>query len=182
MHTLDQPAHFGLTGVKCALNPFILPRKELDEFDLDQHINDHVWCNYQVENRRTDPINSLTTCILLSLATETPFWILMARFMMNELSGQPANSTRYPAKADHPRSLWKRSKQVHLKSDHNAWLVQEYSGNDYFEWRCLVVSHWRFHVKGTHTAIKKGKSRKYHRNLYIGSTFRTVEGDIERTQ
>ena len=32
----------------------------------------------------------------------------MARFMMNELSGQPASNTRYPAKVDQPKSLQKR--------------------------------------------------------------------------
>ena len=56
--------------------------------------------------RLTDPINSFTTPILLSLAVEEPFWMRTLRFIKKELRGQPTMKTTKPAKADQPRILW----------------------------------------------------------------------------
>jgi hypothetical protein len=70
--TFNQPAKLRLAGIQHTLNPFIFPGEKLDEFDLFHLFHDPIGEN-TIKVGLTAPINSLTTCILLSLETARPF-------------------------------------------------------------------------------------------------------------
>lgn len=102
--TFDEPLQLYSPRIHCTLDPLILPREELDKLDLYRNAkSSNIIPSWSKKEERTAPTNSFITAIRLSLLVEVPFWILILRFMINELRGHPTTKTRKPAKADQPR-------------------------------------------------------------------------------
>jgi hypothetical protein len=55
--------------------------------------------------KRTAPISSFRTPILLSFAAETPFWIRIDLLERKLFKGHPASRNTNPANAERPRRL-----------------------------------------------------------------------------
>jgi hypothetical protein len=61
--TFDQPAKLNLTGIEDALNPFVLPGEEFNEFDLSRFFNNSGGENMEATHSTNQFIHNLHSLV-----------------------------------------------------------------------------------------------------------------------